>query len=42
MNEDLIHVMLALAQEFERGKAGRRNLDGHQGSEFCLGVNRRN
>src|SRR5450759_4641013 len=37
---DLIHVVLALAQEFEPTKAGRHNLDGHQGCKFCLGVDR--
>jgi hypothetical protein len=37
---DLIHMVLALAQELERGKAGRRNLDGHQGRKFCLEVER--
>jgi len=37
---DLIHVTLALTQEFEPDKAGRHNLDGHQGRKFCLGIDR--
>src|ERR1035437_8224531 len=37
---DLIHVTLALTQEFEPDKAGRHNLDGQQGRKFCLGVER--
>ena len=37
---DLIHVVLALAQEFEPTKAGRHNLDGHQSGKFRLRVDR--
>src|ERR1035437_889814 len=37
---DLIHVVLALAYEFEAGKPGRHNLDGYQGRKFCLRVDR--
>jgi len=36
----LIHVRLALAQEFEAGKSSRGNLDGEQGLKFRLGGNR--
>jgi hypothetical protein len=39
-NVNLIHENLALTQEFEPGKAGRRDLNRNQGRKFCTGVDR--
>jgi hypothetical protein len=39
---DLIHVSLALAQEFLAGEAGGHDLDGEQGGKFGSGIDRGN